>query len=142
MPDSAELLTPGSRAALPTSLRVAVVILALEALALTAVAVYLGYEAVTGEPVSLRGALMVITYTALMAVVAGALCRALARRRSGARGPAVVLQILLVPLGGYLLSGGWYWTGVPTTLAGLCGVAALLARGTREALDDPAGGSR
>jgi hypothetical protein len=109
--------------------------LALEALALAATAGYFGYQALVGQATSARGALMVILYTAVMAAIVGALAFALGRGRGAARSPAIVLQILLVPLGGYLISLQQYQVGVPAVLAGVVGVYSLLSVATREALE-------
>jgi hypothetical protein len=49
----------------------------------------------------------------------------LARRKSGARAPAIVLQLMLLPIGWYMIQGGMGWLGVPLMALGL-GVTALL----------------
>jgi hypothetical protein len=77
---------------------------------------------------------MVTSFVALMAAVFGLLAHALWRRRAWARGPGIVLQLLLVPIGYSMASAGMAWAGIPVIVLGLGGAAALIAPTTREAL--------
>jgi hypothetical protein len=108
--------------------------LAAETLGLVALVIYLVYADIAGGAESARGAVMVTLFAALMATVFGLLAATLRRRRSWARGPAIVLQLLLVPIGYSMASAGMAWAGVPVIVLGLAGAAALIAPSTREAL--------
>jgi hypothetical protein len=116
------------------TLRWAVGILAAETVGLVGLVIYLLYADVVGGAQSLRGAVTVTAFTALTAALFATLAGALRRRRSWARGPAIVVQLLLVPIGYSLVSTGLVWAGVPVMALGLGGAAALIAPATREAL--------
>jgi hypothetical protein len=116
------------------TLRWAVILLGLEAAALAVVVGVLIYEDVTTTPTSVRGAVLVTLYAVIMTVVLAGLAWALHRRQKWARGPAIVMQLLLVPIGFTMASGGAAWLGVPTILVGLAGAGTLLAPATRAAL--------
>lgn len=73
-------------------------------------------------------------FAALMAGLLGGLAAALGRLRAWARGPAIVIEILLVPIGYYMITGGIAWLGVLTMAVGLIGAGLLLAPSTRTAL--------
>lgn len=116
----------------PATLRLAVGLLCGQALAVGAVVLSLSIAALT-RPAGVR-ALVTIAYALLLAGVLGWLGWALARRRGWARGPAIVLQLLLLPIGSAMLTGGLPWLGLPVLVSGLVGAIALLAPGTRAAL--------
>jgi hypothetical protein len=72
--------------------------------------------------------------TLLFAAMLAGLAWSLSRRKGWARGPAIVLEMLLIPIGWYMLTGGLPLLGLPTILAGLVGAGGLLAPSTRAAL--------
>jgi hypothetical protein len=117
-----------------TSLRWAVRLLIVEAAALGVVTVWLIYELATTTATSVRGAVLVTVYAGLMAALFGLLGRALHRRRAWARGPAIVLELLLIPIGYYMTTGGVAWLGLPVIAFGLVGAGMLLAPSTRASL--------
>ncbi|MCW2640183.1 MAG: hypothetical protein JWP76_2489, partial [Dactylosporangium sp.] len=84
--------------------------------------------------VSWRDAMIVTSFAVLIAVLLGVLALALTRRRAWARGPAVVLELMLLPIGWFMVSGGLAWLGVPVFLLGLLGAGLLVTPATREAL--------
>jgi hypothetical protein len=118
----------------PASLRWGVWLLIGEAAVLTAVLVFLVYADVTTPTGTARGPLAVTLYAALMAALFAFLAWALRRRRAWARGPAIVLNMLLLPIGYSMLTAGLGWLGIPVMLAGLGGAGTLLAPATRAAL--------
>lgn len=120
--------------AMPATLRWAVWLLAVQAAALVVVLAFLIYEDVAATATSRRGALLVTLYAAIVALVLAGLAWALHRRQRWARGPAIVLQLLLLPIGYTMATGGAAWLGVPAILLGLAGSGALLAPATRAAL--------
>ncbi len=101
---------------------------------MAAVTVFFGYEAVTNRSASGSSAVSLIVFTAALAGLLAALGVLLHRRRSGARGPAIVLELLLVPVGGSMVQAGALVPGVLVILLGLLGAGALLAPATRIAL--------
>jgi hypothetical protein len=125
--DSAPSPTPGT-------LRGAIGLLLAETVAVTLIVGYLLYRDFTSEEVIWRDALIVTGFAAIIAVVLGLLSWALTRRRAWARGPAVVLELMLLAIGGFMISGGLAWLGILVLLLGVLGVGLLVAPGTREAL--------
>ncbi|WFE57830.1 hypothetical protein [Micromonospora sp. WMMD712] len=109
----------------PTTLRWAVRLLRAEAVALGLVAVWLVWADLTATTTDLPSALLVTAFTLGGAAALWALGGALGRRRAGARAPAIVLQLMLLPVGWYMIQGGLGWLGVPLMALGL-GVSALL----------------
>ena len=121
--------------ALPTPLRLAVALLFVEALGIGAAAVLFAYYGLTEKAASTGSAISVVVFPAGLAVLLGVLGVALARTRAWARGPSVALELLLVPIGYYMIVGGTPWLGVPTILVALACTGLLLAPTTRAALD-------
>lgn len=124
----------GPPAGTPTTLRWAVGLLAAQALAVAGVAAFLGYEDLTARPTNPGSAAAVTGYVVLLAALLALLAWALWRRRAWARGPAVVLELLLMPIGYYMSVGGLPWLGVPVLLAGGVTAGLLVAPATRAAL--------
>jgi hypothetical protein len=127
-------VTEPTPTAAPSTLRWAVLLLAAEAVAVAAVAVWAGVAAAGDAGQSTASRVATPAFALLLAVILGGLARALHRRYAGARGPAVVLQLLLVPIGWYTVGGGLPWLGVLELLAGIAGVILLLAPSTRAGL--------
>ena len=119
---------------MPVTLRWAVSLLGAETLAMVVVSIFLLYEDMAGTATSTRGAVMVTLFAVLLAGLLALLGLALWRRRAWARGPAIVLQLLALPIGYSMASGGLPWLGIPVMAIGLAGAAALLAPATRTAL--------
>ncbi|MFC8847495.1 MULTISPECIES: hypothetical protein [unclassified Micromonospora] len=109
----------------PTTLRWAVRLLRAEAVALGLVAVWLVWADLTATTTDLPSALLVTAFALGGAAALWALGGALGRLRVGARAPAIVLQLMLLPVGWYMIQGGIGWLGVPLMALGL-GVSALL----------------
>jgi hypothetical protein len=116
------------------TLRWAALLLTGEAVLLVALVVYLVIQDIVGAPSTVGQAVAVTLYPAIFAAVLGLLAWSLARRRAWARGPAIVLQMLLIPLGYAMTTGNAALLGVPVMIVGVTGAALLLAPATREAL--------
>ncbi|NBE80572.1 hypothetical protein [Micromonospora rubida] len=109
----------------PTPLQWAVRLLRAEAVALALVAAWLVWADLTAETTDLPSALLVTAFALCGAAALWALGGALSRRRAGARAPAIVLELMLLPVGWYMIQGGLGWLGLPLMALGL-GVSALL----------------
>ncbi|MGC5021561.1 hypothetical protein [Micromonospora sp. DT47] len=109
----------------PDTLRWAVRLLRGEAVALALLAGWLIWADLTAARTDLVSALFVTGFAVAGAVALWALGGALARRRAGARAPAMVLQLMLLPVGWFMIQGGMGWLGVPLMVLGV-GVCALL----------------
>ncbi|MFY1624776.1 hypothetical protein ACN268_16450 [Micromonospora sp. WMMD735] len=112
-------------APVPDTLRWAVRLLRAEAVALALLAGWLVWADLTATTTDLVSALFVTGFAIAGAVALWALGGALARRRAGARAPAMVLELMLLPVGWFMISGGLGWLGVPLIVLGV-GVCALL----------------
>jgi hypothetical protein len=119
---------------LPPTLTWAIRLLYGEAAVVGIIALYLGYQTIAGGASDLRAALFVTLYAVAMAAVLGGLAYALSRRRPWARGPAVALQLMLLPIGYYLTIGGLPWLGVPVGLIGLVAGGLLVTPSTARGL--------
>ncbi|SBV29827.1 hypothetical protein GA0070620_5410 [Micromonospora krabiensis] len=111
---------------IPVTLRWAVRLLRGEAVAVGLVALWLVWADLTADTTAgLTSALLVTAFAVGAAVALWALGSTLARRRAGGRAPAIVLQLMLLPIGWYMIQGGLAWLGVPLMALGV-GVGALL----------------
>lgn len=118
----------------PATLTWAVRLLLTEAAALALLTGYLVVEDFTAEATDLGVALALTGFAALSAVGVAALARALWRRSAGARGPAVVVQLMLLLFGYYLSQAGLWWLGGPLLVLGLATGVLVLAPATTRAL--------
>ncbi len=133
-PDQPGRVTPAPTSAIPqTTLAWAVRILAAQTVALVGLTTFLIYQDLAATADNTGMAVGVTVYTAMMAALLGGLGWALYGRRSWARGPAIVLELLLLPIGYSMFSAG-LWLGVVVMAVGLCGAGTLLAPSTRAAL--------
>jgi hypothetical protein len=127
-------LVTGKDGAIPATLRAAVALLFVEAVGVGVVAGLFAYAGATQQVASTGTALTVVLFPAGIAVLLALLGWLLARRRAWARGPAIVLELLLLPIGYYMIVGGAAWLGVPAILLGLACGGLLLTPASRAAL--------
>jgi hypothetical protein len=92
------------------------------------------YAAFSQRAQTLATGLSTVAVPLGLTVLLGLLAWQLNRRRSWARGAAVVLQLLIVLSGATLITSGLAWAGVPVILVALAGAVLLLAPSSREAL--------
>jgi hypothetical protein len=116
-----------------TKLRWAVRILAGQAVAIFVLAGFVIWAAFTTKSISTTTAVATPLITVLFAAIYAGLAVALHQMRGWARGPAIVLELLLIPIGWYVTSGVAV-VGVLVIVSGLAGAALLLAPSTRETL--------
>jgi hypothetical protein len=116
------------------TLRWGVWILFGEAVVVTAMVLFLVYQDLTATADTANGPFAVTLYAAVMASLFAALGWSLRGRRAWARGPAIVLNLLLLPIGYSMVAGGLAWLGILVVAAGLGGAGTLLAPATRAAL--------
>jgi hypothetical protein len=116
------------------TLRWAVRLLLVQAAGVAVVTCFVIYAAFTQTASSLGTAVSTVAVPLGLATLLGLLGWQLHRRRSWARGAAIVLELLVV-LGGYtLVTSGLPWAGVPVMAVSLAGAVLLLAPSSREAL--------
>ena len=119
---------------LPPTLRWAVWLLFGQAGALSGVTVYLLIESLTGRAANIAVAIGLTVFAAAGVAAMIVLGRALSGRRAGARGPAIVLQLLLLPVAFYMIQGGLTLLGVALLILGLTVPALLVSPPTTRAL--------
>lgn len=118
----------------PGPLRWAVRLLRGEAVALGVLALFLVVRALLATTGSVLSVGLLALFAAGVAAGLWGLSVALDRRRAAARGPAIVLQLLLLPIGYYMVQGGLAWLGVPLAGLGLLVSALLVSAPTNRAL--------
>lgn len=116
----------------PASLVWAVRLLLLQAAGLAALAAYLVFRLLTAERTLIGVAVALIVMAALAAAAVVVVARSLGRCRPGARGPAVVVQLMVIAAGGFLLRTGPAWAGLLLMALGLLvGLLIVLPSSTR-----------
>jgi hypothetical protein len=116
------------------TLRWAVRVLAVEAVALTGLAIYVAWATLARSTTSKQGAGALLALIVIGVLIVAGLSRALSNLKTWARGPAIVLELLLLPIGYTMISGGLAYVGIPVMLVGIVGAGLLLAPATRTAL--------
>ena len=121
-----------SDSATPATLLWAVRTLLLQAAGLAVLAVYLIVRSLTAENVHAGVAVALIVLAAVGAAAIVAVARSLSRRRAGARGPAIVVQLFVIASGGFLLQTDAAWAGVLLMVLGVgVGLLCVLPATTR-----------
>jgi hypothetical protein len=119
----------------PTTLRLAILLLWAESALVGALAAVEVAKLIGGHPQKPGLAAVLAAMVAATAVLLAQLGRWLARRRRWARGPAIVLQLLALPVAYFMITGaGGLATrigGVLITLVALAGAGLLLAPSSR-----------
>lgn len=116
----------------PATLIWAVRLLLAEAVALLVLAAYLLVRSLTTSTASIVVAVALIGFAVLAAVAVVLVARSLARRSVHARGPAIVVQLLVIATGGFLLQTGPAWMGALLMVFGVgVGLLCVLPPTTR-----------
>ena len=116
------------------TLQWAVRLLFLQAAGLAVVTALLVYLNLTAKATTMQMALSITGYVALMTAAFAFVGVSLSRRRRWARAPAIVIELLQVPIRYTMLTNGLPALGAPVLLLGLAGAVLLLAPATRRAL--------
>jgi hypothetical protein len=110
----------------------AVRLLFAEAAGLAVLTVFLIVLDLTGHPESVTLAIALTVSAAIGVVFVYLVARALGRRMSGARGPAIVVQLMIIASGGFLLQTGPAWAGLLLMALGASvGLLIVLPSSTR-----------
>jgi hypothetical protein len=124
----------GAAADAPATLAWAVRLLFVEAAALAVLTAYLVVQDITADPTDRVVAIALTVFAAFGAVAVAALGRSLGRRSAAARGPAIVVQLMLMVLSYYMLKAELWWLGVPLLLLGLTATVLIVLPPTTRAL--------
>lgn len=120
----------------PATLLAGAALVGLEALGLLAAAVFFVVELAVAEADDRVRAATAALLALLAAVGLGLVARGLARRRRWARAPALVANLLVLPVSFDLVRGGRWYVGGPLLLLAAAVLALLFVRPTDEALQD------
>jgi hypothetical protein len=119
----------------PLSLRLAVLVLWIEALLVAVLAIVDAMKLVTGHPEKPGWGAVLAAMVLAVALLLAQLGRWLVRRRRWARGPAIVLQLMALPVAWFMATGeGTGLTkvgGVVVAAFAVTGAALLLAPSSR-----------
>jgi hypothetical protein len=116
----------------PATLIWAVRLLLLETAGLVALTAYLVYLDLSADVESVPVAIALTVLAAIGAVFVWFVARALGRLAAGARGPAIVVQLMTIATGGFLLQTGPAWLGLLVMVLGaLVGLLIVLPPSTR-----------
>ncbi|WP_422771616.1 hypothetical protein ACN28C_00260 [Plantactinospora sp. WMMC1484] len=118
----------------PGPLRWAVWLLRAEGVGLALLTLFLLFELFTATATDLLSAVLVTAFAAGGAAALWLIGTALSRRRPAARAPAIVLQLMLLPIGYFMIQGGLAWLGGPLIVLGLLVVGLLISTATNRAL--------
>jgi hypothetical protein len=127
---------PPPAPARPTPLVVLVGLVAAQGVGLAGLAVFFLVELVVSIPLSVPRAVMAALLTLLAGLGLLAVARGLLHRRRWARAPALVTQLIVLPVGAGLVQGGRWYVGVPL-IGWAFGVLVLLfTPAVSDALED------
>ena len=122
----------GDSAVLPATLAWAVRLLLGQAAALAALTAYLVVMLVTDAATSVTIAIGLVVLAVLGVAFIVVVARSLARRGAGARGPAIVVQLMVIASGGFLVQTSPVWLGLVLMVLGvIVGVLIVLPASTR-----------
>jgi hypothetical protein len=122
------------RRVLPVTLKVAIGLLWAQGAALFGLGLWLFVASLVSQPTDRTASLTEAVGTVAVRVLLGFLGYALAGGRGWARGPCIVLQLMLLPIGYFMISAGVVWAGVLAILLGLVVSGLLIAPASRESL--------
>lgn len=127
--------TAPARARAPVPLLAAAVVVLLEGLLAAVLGVVVGVNAVHGEGGGVADAFLAF-FGVLVGVGLVLVARGLSRSRRWSRAPALVVQIICVPVAITLAQGGRYSAGIPLLVVAVLCVLALFSSASRKAFDD------
>jgi hypothetical protein len=127
---------PPTAPARATSLVALVALVAAQGVGLAGLAVFFLVELVVSTPLSVPRAVMAALLTLLAGLGLLAVARGLHRRRRWARAPALVTQLIVLPVGVGLVQGGRWYVGVPLIGWALGVLVLLFTPAVSEALED------
>lgn len=121
---------------LPTALASCAALVGLESLGLLAAAVFYVVEVVVATEDDALRALVSAGLALVAAASLGLVARGLRAGRRWARSPALVTNLLVLPVAVGLLQGGRWYVGLPLLLLGLAVLVLLFLPSTAAALDE------
>jgi hypothetical protein len=120
----------------PSALVALVALVAAQGIGLVGLAVFFLVELMVASPTSTARAIMAALLTLLAGLGLLAVARGLRHARRWARAPALVTQLLALPVAVGLVQGGRWYVGVPLVLWALGVLALLFSPAVGEVLED------
>ena len=117
-------------------MRPAAALVGVEGGALVGIGLVYGAAGVLGDPFDRTATLLEAAMALLVGVLLLLVARGLARTAGWARSPAVVAQLLMLPVGVGLVQGRVWWAAVPVLVLAVAVLVALFNRPAREAYAD------
>jgi hypothetical protein len=96
--------------------------------------IWLVVASFTGRPTDRAASITEAVVTVVLGLLLGVLGYLLVRRHAWARGPVIVLQLMLLAIGYFMISAGVVWAGVLVIALGLVVAGLLIAPASRESL--------
>ena len=119
-----------------SSLRWCAALVGLQGAGLAVVAGFYLVEMITATPDDVVRALVTVALAALAAAGLALVARGLLHRRRWARAPALVTNLILLPVAVGLLQGGRWYAGAPLLVWALAVLGLLFAPSTAVALEE------
>ena len=119
-----------------STLRACAALVGLQAVGLVAVAVFYLVELVVADTDDAVRALVTVGLALAAGVGLGLVARGLLHRRRWARSPALVTNLLVLPVAIGLLQGGRWYVGAPLLVWALAVLGLLFSPATAAALDE------
>ena len=127
-------MTGSPRAVLPITLKTVLVLLVLEAAGLVTLGSFAVASATTGQALSFGAGITEGVVAFVLAAMLAVFTTAMAKRQSWARNATVFLQLMLLPIGYYMIKAGLWWWGGPVMLLGLATCLVLVSAPVRRVL--------
>ncbi|GGT81551.1 MULTISPECIES: hypothetical protein [Streptomyces] len=127
---------PAEETSRPARLTAAAAVAGIEALALLVGGLYVLVTGITGKPDDLTQAVTAGATLVALGLIPGAAARGLLRRKGWSRGPAIITQILALPVAWQLLqaNSGLIPAGIALAALAVTGLVLLVNPATTEAL--------
>ncbi|GAA3520537.1 hypothetical protein [Actinocatenispora rupis] len=127
-------MTEPEHRVLPATLKVALGLLWAEGVALLGLGIWLAVASLVGNPTDRTASLVEAAVTIVLGLGLGLFGVVMFRGRSWARGPSIVLQLMLLAVGYFMITAGVVWAGVLVIALGLGVAGLLIAPASRESL--------
>jgi len=119
---------------LPITLKTVLVALVLEAAGLVTLGSFAIASSTTGQALVYGAGITEGVVAIILAALLIAFTTAMAKRRSWARNSTIFLQLMLLPIGYYMIKAGLWWWGGPVMLLGLATCLVLVSAPVRQTL--------
>ncbi|MEV0649823.1 hypothetical protein AB0I28_31665 [Phytomonospora sp. NPDC050363] len=127
-------MTGSPRPVLPITLKVVLVALVLEAAGLVTLGSFAIAATSDGQALSFGAGVTEGVVAIVLAAMLAVFASAMAKRQSWARNATIFLQLMLLPIGYFMIKAGLWWWGGPVMLLGLVTCLVLVSGPVRNVL--------